>query len=140
MKTQVSFQRDSSTLGSDSPPYGRDIVDWLIEGLRQRGVACDQDGGLEYAFDFHAAVGKHSFYVMLGLVNDGVRQWLISTNSNVGFIGRLLRLTDAHEHLELVNHIDSLLQNDDGISSIRWYTLDEWNIAPDDTWGEHPVA
>jgi len=103
-------------------------------------LRCDEIGDLDYAFDFHAAVDKRLFYIMVGLVDDGVRQWLISTNSSIGFLRRLLGSSDADEHLCLVNHIDSLLRGHDGTSSIRWYTLEEWNNPPDDSWTQRPSA
>lgn len=138
MKTHVSFQRASSDLEPDVPPLGTDIAEWLIAELRQRGVTCDEFCELDYAFTFAAVVGGFSFDTMVGHVGDGDRQWLITAETRLGIIRRLFGTSDADEHLQLLNHIDSLLQHDEATSAVRWYTADEWNRTPDTTWSEHP--
>lgn len=139
MRTYVSFQSDSSSLTSGEVPPGRDLAQWLINGLQQLGVTCNESGGLDYAHDFFANVCGQQFYVMVGLVDDGVRQWLVSTDSTMGFIRRLFGVSDADGHLQLVEHIDAVLYGGGAISSIRWYTPIEWNETPDETWSEHPA-
>lgn len=139
MRTHVSFQKASQNLSGDDLPLGRDVAEDLVRSLKQQGMAAIARDELDYAFSFRYQVDRQVFRVMIGLVDDGVRQWLVSTDSTIGWFGRLLGLKDGEEHLELVKAIDEILWSDPGVSSVRWYTQDDWNAAAEENWVESPT-
>ncbi|HUT94478.1 MAG TPA: hypothetical protein VMY37_33780 [Thermoguttaceae bacterium] len=139
MRTHVSFERPSETLSTGKPPFGGDIARALAKALEASGFGVTESGELDYAFAFDCRVTNRRFYVMVGLVDDGIRQWLISTDSTVGFIGRLFGVNDQEEHTTLVTAVHGFLQSDPEVKSIRWYSQDDWNRKPDQSWAESPT-
>lgn len=132
MRTHVSFQKVSQTSPDETPPFGRDVAEALVCSLGQHGLGPIALDELDYAFTFHCKIGGRKFYVMIGLVDDGVRQWLVSTDSTIGWLGRLFGAKDVEEHVQLVKAIDDSLRSDPSVSSIRWYTAQAWNNSPDE--------
>ena len=139
MRTHVSFERPSETLSSDEPPFGGDIAGALAQALEARGFGITDLDELDYAFTFDCSVANRRFCVMVGLVDDGIRQWLISTDSTLGFVGRLFGANDQEEHTSLVNAVHEFLTSDPEVKSVRWYTQDDWNRMPDQSWAESPT-
>jgi hypothetical protein len=138
MRTHVSFQKASQTLSDDEQPFGRDVAEPLARSLEQRGLGPIVLDESDYAFAFSCKIGGRAFDVKVGLVDDGVRQWLVTSDSMLGCVRRLFGAKDDEEHLRLLKAIDDILRSDPGVSSIRWYTLDAWNKSPENDWAESP--
>jgi len=137
MKTHVSFQCDSTTLDGE-PPFGGDIADALVASLRAEGIDTTHTDSLDYAFFFYAPRKTRRCCVTTGLVEDGVRQWLICVNAERGFISRFFRRADDESVRSVISAIHRHLANDDAISSIRWYDAADWTSRPDDAWTSSP--
>jgi hypothetical protein len=97
-------------------------------------------GGLAYAADFRVRSGLHAFHGMLGPVDDGPRQWLVTFDSQLRAWRRLLGATDARELDALLRGAHAALAALPGIRSLRWYPPRDWNEAPDERWSPEPGA
>lgn len=137
MKTHVSFKRDSVTLNNESQPFGEDIATAMVSSFADQGLGDGLLDSLDYAFTFVAPASTRSCYVMLGLVDDGPRQWLISCNPCRGILDWLTRRNYDDDIRSVVNAIQCYLTNDDGVTEIRWYSASDWNQQQEE-WSPSP--
>lgn len=74
------------------------------------------------------------------VANDGVRQWLFLLESELPAWRRWFGATDAAAHEAVLRAAQRVIALLPGARAIRWYTLAEWNEAPDDQWSSDPAA
>jgi hypothetical protein len=139
MRTHVSFQRPSTTLDGE-PPFGGDIAHALAPSFETQGIHTTNMDSLDYAYFFYAPSDTRRCYVMIGLVDDGVRQWLISVDVKRGLLARLFGKPDTDSVRTVVDAIHHFLSADEAVSSNRWYTADDWNHRREDAWVTAPGA
>ena len=137
MKTFVSFKRDSATLNNNAPPFGKDIANALVASLDSQGLGDCVLDSLDYAFTLFCPADSQRAYVMIGLVGEDPRQWLISCDPSRGIVDWLLGRNYDAEINRVVDAIHQFLCNDSAVSEIRWYTKDGWDSAPE-SWTPSP--
>ncbi len=136
MRTEVSFQTTTDEPLEQNP--AGDLATWLSNELLAAGLQTSKPENVDYAFALRCHVDGRDFYLLVGYVGDGIRQWLVSTNSGLGWLKRLLGASDKTEHARLTREIHRVLSTNDAISDIQWYTVDDWNDDPDNRWAETP--
>lgn len=137
LRTEVSFTSDRDS-ESDVRHAGLDLADELVRALTEAGFTCSVIEDLDYAHAFRVVVGTRHFYVLAGKVGDGVRDWLVSTNSELNRLRWLLGERDRDEHRVLTSVLHRFLSQAPGIDNVRWYTLADWNEDPDRRWEQTP--
>lgn len=137
--THASFELDGSS-GVSGAERAASLARELCVALEQHGLAVQPLGGLDYAADFRVRVGERAFYGMLGPVDDGVRQWLLSFDSLLPRWRRWFGANDKAELQALLAAAHQVLTNFPKIRSVRWYTAHDWNEAPDDRWHPDPAV
>ncbi len=136
MRTEVSFQTTIDEPVEQNP--AGDLATWISNELIASGMQTSKPEDIDYAYAFRCRVDGRDFYLLVGYVGDGARQWLISTNSGLGWLRKLFGANDQAEHVQVTDHIHRILSTGHGISEIRWYTVDDWNNDPDNKWAETP--
>jgi hypothetical protein len=141
MLTHASFETDIPADGSSGAARAEPLARELFAALERRGLEVRRLGaGLDYAADFRVYSGDRSFYGMLGPVDDGVRQWLLSFDSQLPPWRRWFGATDNAEFSTALRAAHEALTNLPGVRSIRWYTPHDWNEAPDERWSPDPAV
>ncbi len=79
-----------------------------------------------------------NFSILVGLLNDGVREWLISTASRRWYWNRLWKSSDVENHREPARAVHRILKADSLITDLRWYTTEEWSHSRENDWKSLP--
>jgi hypothetical protein len=121
----VTF-RSSVPVDLDKHPPGEELAQYIslkltAAGLKIRSV----DNYEDFAWWIECDSDKRMPWVLLGYIGDDPEQWLITINSNVGWLGRLLGRSDLAGRQEFNKLLHSVLSNDPAFSDIRWH-LDDW--------------
>lgn len=133
MRTQATFR-----WASEEPDAARVLTRLIADGLTEADFGCTEIEDLDYAHAFRAVVGRRNFFVMIGEVDDGVRQWLISTKSELGIFAYLMGSRDYQEYEVLVGVLHDVLTSIPGLTDLRWYTLNDYNEHADESWSDSP--
>ncbi|MBT8399119.1 MAG: hypothetical protein KJO98_01475 [Rhodothermia bacterium] len=120
------------------PDETRDLSHSLVNALGSDGFECSIPEDIDYAFAFRCRVAGRDFYFLVGYVGDGVREWLVSVTSDLGWFRRLFGEDDQQELRRLTTAIHKLLSSSDELRDVRWYTLEEWNEDPAGSWSPAP--
>ncbi len=138
MKTEVSFSATFADPLAGDDAKAKSLAEFFIEKLVENGYQCSKAEDLDYAFAFRCIVDDRNFYLIVGLVDDEDREWLLSTNSDLGRIKRLFGGTDVEQHKALTQVLHSIMEPESRISNVRWYTAEDWNNRPDESWSDTP--
>lgn len=133
MRTQVTFRWTS-----EDPNPARTLTGLIADGLAEAGFGRTEVEDLEYSYAFRVIVGRRNFFLMIGEVEDGVRQWLVSTKSELGIFAYLMGSRDYQEYEVLTGVLHDVLGSTPGIYDLRWYSLEDYNERPDTNWAETP--
>jgi len=135
MLTQATFR-----WSSEDPNPTRTLTGLIAEGLAEAGFGCTKIEDLDYAYAFRTIVGRRNFFLMIGEVQDGVRQWLVSTKSELGVFGYLMGSRDDDEYQVLTGVIHDVLSQIPNLTDVRWYSLEDYNERPDTHWESSPAG
>ena len=147
MHTHVTFQADFSKDASPTEPAGRDLAQYLASQLAAAGFAAGVPKVHEgYAYTFDCWRAKQTFVVFVGLVDDGVQEWLVFVEPKIGGVTRWLRKVGVRRSWnpespllhDLCTTIHQCLHNSQGVRSVRWYTTERWDTDPDTGWTRAP--
>lgn len=133
MRTQATFRWTS-----DGPDPARTLTGLIADGLIDAGFGCTPIEDLDFAHAFRTVVGRRNFFLMIGEVADGVRQWLVSTKSELGVFAYLMGSRDYQEYEVLTGVLHDLLGSLPGLTDLRWYSLEDYNERPDTSWAGSP--
>ena len=133
MRTQATFR-----WASEGPDAARTLTGLVAAGLAQAGFGRTDVEDLDYAYAFRTMVVRRNFLLMVGEVDDGVRQWLVSTKSELGVFAYLMGSRDHEEYRVLAGALHDLLSALPGLTDLRWYTLSDYNERPDESWASSP--
>jgi hypothetical protein len=133
MRTQATFQW--SSLEPDAPSA---LTRLIADGLAGAGFGTTEVEALDFAHAFRTIVGRRNFFLMVGEVDDGVRQWLVSTKSELGVFAYLMGSRDNQEYEVLTGVLHEVLSTIPGLENLRWYSLSDYNERPDTHWSDSP--
>jgi hypothetical protein len=133
MRTQATFRWTS-----EDPNPASTLTELIADGIGKAGFGCTQIEDLDYAYAFRTVVGRRNFFLMIGEIEDGVRQWLVSTKSELGVFGYLMGSRDHQEYQVLTGVLHDLLGSLRGVTDLRWYSLEDYNERPDTDWASSP--
>lgn len=143
----VSFKTTISSVdeppeeaGTPPEPPGRELAAYLADHLRQSGITVSNESPYEdYCRLCECRIGDFGFEVRIGYVGDQPQQWLITIDSTLGFWKKLRGQRDDPELSALATAIDHALRDSTApCSSIRWYSLDQWDEGAA-VWSSHPL-
>lgn len=135
MLTQATFE-----WSSPDPEPAVALTRLIADGLADAGFGCTPIEDLDFAHAFRTMVGRRNFFLMIGEVEDGVRQWLVSTKSELGVFAYLMGSRDHQEYEVLTGVLHDVLRGLPGLDNLRWYSLSDYNERPDTHWSETPKA
>jgi len=147
MRTHVTFQADFSKEAGPTEPAGRDLAEYLASYLSKAGFAASAAEAHEgYAYTFTCQSAKQAFEVFVGLVDDGIQEWLVFAEPHAGIVARWLRKarigstrnTQSPRLQELCAAIHQCLRDNQRFRSVRWYTTEGWDTDPDADWSRTP--
>lgn len=133
MRTQATFRWTS-----EEPDATRVLAGLIADGLAEADFGCTEIEDLDYAHAFRTMIGRRNFFLMIGEVDDGVRQWLVSTKSELGIFAYLMGSRDYQEYEVLLGVLHDVLTSIPGLTDLRWYTLNDYNERPDENWAATP--
>lgn len=141
IRNLVSFRADFPEDTDPSYPEGIVLAEYLVEQLQTAGYTCTEPDNYEdFAWWFDCKSKGRTFFMLVGLLDDGPRQWLLTADSTLGFISRLRRINDRSEHQELCLAVHRVLESDTHFSEVRWYTASGWDNDADTLWSDEPIA
>ncbi len=114
------------------------LASLLHDGLEAAGHECTLPVDIDYAVNFRCTVDSQDFSILVGQVDDGIREWLVSTASGLRYWHRLWKTSDTESHRKLTVAVHRLLKADPLIKDLRWYTTEDWDQSPDESWKGHP--
>ncbi len=136
METEVLRSEASFTRGELVD--ARALAESLVEGLRSEGHECTAPADLGQGEMFDCAVDDDEFSILLGRIDDGVREWVLSTGSKLTYWHRLSRRSDTDNHRKLTAAVHRILKSDPFVADVRWYTSDGWARAREQEWELYP--
>ncbi len=114
------------------------MADFMESELNARGLLVDARRNTEDSHVFHVISGSRRFGLLLGLIEDDEREWLILTYSRLGRVRRIFGARDNDEYRAMLAAIHEVLLADERISNVRWYTEQGWHDDPLDAWKSLP--
>ena len=138
LRTIVSFQAHFGYASPEGMPAGAAMADFLESELNARGLLVDARRNTEDSHVFHVISGSRRFGLLLGLIEDDEREWLILTYSRLGRVRRIFGARDDDEYTAMAAVIHEVLCADERISDVRWYTEQSWHENPLDDWVGRP--
>jgi hypothetical protein len=147
MRTHVTFQADFPKDAGPDEPAGHDLAKYLASRLGVAGfVAGTPEVHEGYAYTFNCRQDKQACIVFVGLVDDGVQEWLVYAEPEVGAVKGWLRKVglgsakniDSSLLGGLCKAIHQCLREDPRFESVRWYTTEGWDTNPDTGWTRTP--
>jgi hypothetical protein len=133
MLSQATFRWQSA-----DPDPALALTRLIADGLADAGFGCTEIEDLDFARAFRTVVGRRNFFLMVGEVDDGVRQWLVSTKSELGVFAYLMGSRDHQEYEVLTGVLHEILSEIPGLQDLRWYSLSDYNERPDTHWSPTP--
>jgi hypothetical protein len=130
LRTHASFRGQFSKDRTGTEPPGGPIAELIRQGLEAAGSRVENGDSTDYSHTFTIVESGRCFAAMVGLVDDGDREWLFFAESTLGWLTRLLGQRDESEHLRVLRAVHGALAADHRISDLRWYSKDEWNQNP----------
>ena len=135
VRSFVSFEAD---FPRDGEPPGEELARFVSDALRAAGVTHDAPHEREgWAWDIHS----DRVDCIIGLVDDGPREWLITNHGELPLLRRVSR-TAREEQEEALRRwceaIDAALKADGRFRTIRWYDAAAFDRDHGDTWGDEP--
>ena len=131
LRSQVSFVYNQPTSRTA-------MASALHEGLEEAGHECSEPADIGYAETFRCNFEGQNFSILVGLLSDDVREWLISTASRRWYWNRLWNTSDVENHRELARAVHRILKADSLITDLRWYTTEEWSDSRENDWKSQP--
>lgn len=147
MRTHVTFQADFPKDTGPGEPAGRELAQHLATLLGGAGLVTEQPQIFEdYAYIFTCRQAKHTFTVFVGLVDDGVQEWLVYVEPRVDAVGRLLqkvgvgagRKQDSPALGNVCTILHQCLRADPHVRSVQWYTAEAWDNDLSPAWSRTP--
>ena len=120
-RTHVIFETDLVDDVVDPELPGKHLSDFIQGELINKGftVGCGMD--CNYLHDFTVTVGNHTFHCMLGPVGGDMHLWMLQTESQGGWIPKMLKGDDTAQMNRLVVEIDRILKGSHYFKQPRWY-------------------
>ena len=137
----VSFKTRFPPEGS---PPGRQLADFIVQSLEDASIkplALSEREG--WAWTISAQDGQVRIESIIGYIDDGPRQWLITNAARVPLLSKIWkgRTTAEQKEAALRQYCEALhraIKNDPRFHTIRWYAQESFDSDHGDTWGEAP--
>ena len=130
IRTHASFRGHfpKDRLGNDPP--GGPLAELVARGLAERGYVVSDRDSTDYSHTFTVRSGERRYFAMIGVADDGDREWLLFLQESPSLLARLFGRRDEGDHLRLLRAVHDCLIGDPRIAELRWYTEQEWNSNP----------
>lgn len=142
MKTFVSFESDFSHKGKAGSPPGKELAQYLNEGLRNAGFQVSVPQNREdWAWDFLLDKNCYRIESIVGYVNDSPVQWLITTHLHFSFWKNLFASsvkTQAESELKSYCRAIHELLSDSRFQTVRWYAQRDFDQNATEKWAASP--
>ena len=137
IRNHISFQADFDD--GDLYPQGKNLSGYLADCLMAKGIVTQPHEIYEdFAWSFFCIVADKKFMVLVGKIDDEVREWLVCSEPAMGILSQLLRKPSVTEHQLLNRALQEILSSNQAFQNIRWYTENDWNQQPDEQWFANP--
>lgn len=103
--------------------FGDDVALWLIDKLRQRGIATSAPDQEDFGWYFTYSLRSKEYCVVIGFQPNDVNSgdcWVGEIERNVGFIGSLFGGRRRGIDAEAVDLVDSVLRFEQEILDLEW--------------------
>lgn len=116
---------------------GRDLAEYIADHFRQKDFAVDSVEYTEPWFTVNVLSGSIEYPLMVSHSAMEEDFWEISCPCTLGFLARLRGKSEDTELQNLVNALDEILQDDETITDIKWFS--DYEDLTDD-YIQKPVA
>src|SRR5262245_1701542 len=136
MKTHVEFRtdafppRDDEELEIDSGRWGKRLADFLVQGLRSKGIEAAGSVGEDWGWIIDVKNRGFRLWIGCGNYEEYDNAFLCFIEPHKPFVRPFpfLKRIAAAEKVEVVRRaIDELLRAHPAIRDIRWWTYEEFN-------------
>jgi hypothetical protein len=134
MRDNVTF-RCRLPIDLDKHPPGEELAMYLADKMTQAGLPTRViDNYNDFAWWLEGESSPPRPWVLVGYVGDGPAEWLVTINSGVGWLGRVLGRSDEAGRRQFADRLHAVLSADANFSDVRWHVGD-WN---DSGWSSSP--
>ena len=136
IKNHVRFKgRFKKELKDEFP--GRDLAEYIADRFRQKDFAVNSVEYEELWFTVNVVSGSIEYPLMVSPSATEEDLWEISCPRTLGFFSRIRGKSEDAELQNLVNALDEILQDDETITDIKWFS--DYEDLTDD-YIQKPVA
>ena len=141
VRTFVSFK---AQFPKTSDPPGKELAEFVSAALTSASISHEAPTEREeWGWTIYAQRRHVKLEIIVGLSDDGPREWQIHTYQHLPFLGRILnrsRLrTESENALTLFcETLDKALKADSRFNTIRWYYHEVFEKDFGETWGDAP--
>lgn len=145
VRTFVGFVADFPIKHDGGDPAGKELADFVAQHLVQAGFTVDGPSDREgWAWDLYTKEDELEIMTIVGFVDDmeatPPRQWLITSDCELGFFKRLFRTKTLIERRDqflrtFCETLHGIISVDDRFSHITWYNKETFDKP-----GDQPAA
>lgn len=129
--------RETSSLNAEPP--GRAIASFVDAGLRKLGWNVDYRWVTDYSHAFDCRAVKRRYDVSVQQTDQPDAPWLVTAKKRSGLFPKVFRGgADNDEHQRLLLDVHSVLNTDDRISGLGWFTEQGWRARVDEPGAPEP--
>lgn len=140
----VSFEADGSRFPTAGEPPGAEFARWVSDTLAAASLPHEGPHEREgWAWELSRAEGKVTIVAIVGLSDDGPRQWQVHSYATVPVRRRLFsRRAGESEREEALrpwcSALHRALTSDPGFRNVRWYDPKVFERDHGETWADAP--
>ena len=144
MKTFVSFEMNFSIVSKRENLLDKELLQFLRKKMHNAGFNIQGPKNREdWAWDFLLERNNYQIESIIGYVNDGAIQWLVTTYLHLSFwkkiFGSKIVKVETNRYLrDYCLAIHQILYFDDRFDSIRWYEQRDFDRNITNKWESFP--
>ena len=140
VRTIVSFNGD---FPFDGDPAGKELADFISSALRSMGIEhTGPDEREGWAWDIYSQAGTVQVECIIGFMDDGPRQWLVTTHGHLPLLSRIFGGNGEQQRENALRQfcqaIDRGIKRDPRFNTVRWYVQKDFDKDHGATWSDTP--
>lgn len=140
----VSFEADRGRFPTTGRPPGAELARWVSDALDAASLPHEGPHEREgWAWELYRVEGKVTVVSIVGLSDDGPRQWQVHTYATIPVRRRLLSRRAGRSEREdalrpWCSALDRALKGDPAFGNVRWYDPEAFDRDHGETWADSP--
>ena len=108
---------------------GQALSEYLVQQMNNKGFTAEPPEMEDFAWTLYVQVDGSTFWIHVGESGNSENEWLVTVNTTLGFLRRLLGKTDDVQIKRFCWDLHQILAADTRVSEIAWHSETEWSQA-----------